>query len=211
MSYGADIFAECTKRLQKVLIVMLYHIYHCIVQFLCNLQRPTHLAVFAVSHICASIAGPCTWPIGQEAVGTTCPGGMDGKHLVAGTARRAVTLSGCASARARRRHRAASSQPAMDRARVLRRARRLLGERFDHDEFRAGQLEAIIDIVDAAQPNAGVISVMATGTGKVRELCVSDDRLAWSGRFLGILPWDAMQTLTSLLSVSLKFSLHASL
>jgi len=136
---------------------------------------------------------------------------MDGKQLVSGKGRRAVTLSGCASAPARRRHRAASSQPAMDRASVPRRARRLLRESFDHDEFRAGQLEAIIDIVDAAQPNAAVISVMATGTGKVRELCVSDDRPAWSGRLLGILPWDAMQTLTSLLSVSMQFSPHASL
>jgi len=136
---------------------------------------------------------------------------MDGKQLVAGKARRAVTLSGCASAPARRRHRPASSQPAIDRASIPRRARRLLRESFNHDEFRAGQLEAITDIVDAAQPNAAVISVMATGTGKVCELCVSDDRPTWSGRLLGILSWDAMQTLTSLLSVSIKFSLHASL
>ena len=73
----------------------------------------------------------------------------------------------------------------MDLASVPRRARRLLCESFDHDEFRAGQLEAIIDIVDAAQPNADVISVVATGTGKVRELCVSDDRPRWSGRLMG--------------------------
>jgi len=84
---------------------------------------------------------------------------MDGKQLVSGKGRRAVTLSGCASAPARRRHSAASSQPAMDRASVPRRARRLLRESFDHDEFRAGQLEAIIDIVDAAQPNAAVTSL----------------------------------------------------
>jgi len=82
---------------------------------------------------------------------------MDGKQLVARKARRAVTLSGCASAPARLNYRAASSQPAMDRASVPRRARGLLRKSLDHDEFRAGQLEAIIDIVDAAQPNTAVI------------------------------------------------------
>jgi len=45
----------------------------------------------------------------------------------------------------------------MDRASVPRRARGLLRKSLDHDEFRAGQLEAIIDIVDAAQPNTAVI------------------------------------------------------
>jgi len=59
----------------------------------------------------------------------------------------------------------------MDRASIPRRARRLLRESFDHNEFRAGQLEAIIDIVDAAQPDAAVISVMATETGKVPTAC----------------------------------------
>jgi len=99
----------------------------------------------------------------------------------------------------------------MDRASVPRRARRLLRESFDHDEFRAGQLEAIIDIVDAAQPNAAVISVMATGAGKVCHLPVSDNLSSLSGRLLMRLQWDVIQQLTSSFSLSFSCSVFASL
>jgi len=56
----------------------------------------------------------------------------------------------------------------MDKAAVRAAAYGLLRSRFEHEDIRQGQLEAIVSVVDKNNPNVGVLSVMGTGQGKLR-------------------------------------------
>ena len=56
----------------------------------------------------------------------------------------------------------------MEEGAVRAAAESLLRSRFEHEDFREGQLEAIVSVVDKNNPNVGVLSHMGTGQGKVR-------------------------------------------
>jgi len=56
----------------------------------------------------------------------------------------------------------------MEVAAVRAAAEGLLRSRFEQEDFREGQLEAIVSVVDKNNPNVGVLSLMGPGQGKVR-------------------------------------------
>jgi len=58
----------------------------------------------------------------------------------------------------------------IDKAAVRAAAYGLLRNRFEHEDFRQGQFEAIVSVVDKNNPNVGVLSVMGPEQGKVRHL-----------------------------------------
>jgi len=62
----------------------------------------------------------------------------------------------------------ARSSGNMEEAAARAAAKGLLRSRFEHEDFREVQLEAIVSVVDKNTPNVGVLSVMGPGQGKVR-------------------------------------------
>jgi len=62
----------------------------------------------------------------------------------------------------------------IDKAAVQAAAEGLLRSRFEHEDFREGQFEAIVSVMDKNNPNVGVLSLVGTGQGKVRHATRAD-------------------------------------
>ena len=59
------------------------------------------------------------------------------------------------------------SGPMIEKVAIRAAAEGILGNRFMHEDFRDGQLEAVRAVVDMGVPNVSVLSIMGTGHGKV--------------------------------------------
>jgi len=60
----------------------------------------------------------------------------------------------------------------MEKAAIRAAAEGILRNRFMHEDFRDGQLEAVKAVVDMDVPNVTVLSMMGTGHGKVRHISI---------------------------------------
>ena len=65
------------------------------------------------------------------------------------------------------------SGPMMEKAAIRAAAEGILHNRFMHEDFRDGQLEAVKAVVDMDVLNVSVLSIMGTGHGKVRHISSS--------------------------------------